>query len=104
MTTELQTENKKPVSSWKVKALGLLAMGSGLVASASAVAINLTPVTLIIEDVTLLFVPLVAVVIAAVPIENLSSNMASIQNRSPFVFVFGDLDCAGYCRVHLGSV
>ena len=68
MTQELQTETKKSVSAWKVRAIGLLAMGSGLVASVSAVAINLTPVINIIEDVTLLFAPLVAVVIAAVPI------------------------------------
>ena len=67
--TNTEIETKKPVSMWKVRALGLLAMGSGLIVSAaSAVAINLTPVTLIIEDITLLFVPLVAVVIAALPI------------------------------------
>ena len=90
MTTELET--KKPVSSWKVKALGLLAMGSGLVASASA-AINLTPVTLIIEDVTLLFAPLVAVVIAAIPI-----------NLHRSVLAVGDHDCAGNCRVHSRTV
>ena len=101
--TNTEIETKPPVSPWKVKALGLLAGASGLVAAASA-AINLTPITLIIEDVTLLFAPLVAVVIAAIPIENLSSNMASIQNRSSFGFVFGDHDCAGDCRIHLGSV
>ena len=66
-TTELETQNKKPVSAWKVKALGLLTGVSGLLV-ASASAIDLTGVTAIIEDVTLLFVPLVAVVIAAVPI------------------------------------
>ena len=77
----------------QVKALGLLAMGSGLIISAASAAINLTPVTLIIEDVTLLFAPLVAVVIAAVPINS---------HRS--VLAVGDHDCAGDCRIHLGFV
>ena len=66
-TTELETQNKKPVSAWKVKALGLLTGASGLLV-ASASAIDLTGVTAIIEDVTLLFPALVATVIAIVPI------------------------------------
>ena len=65
MTQELET--KKPVSMWKVKALGLLAGASGLVASVSAAG-EFDSVTEIIADVTLMFPALVAIIIAIVPI------------------------------------
>ena len=64
-TTELET--KKPVSMWKVKALGLLAGASSLVAAVSAAG-EFDSVTDIIADVTLMFPAIVDVVIAVVPI------------------------------------
>ena len=65
MTTELET--KKSVPTWKVKAFGLLTTASlFLVASVSAV--DFSGITNVTDDVALLFVPLVAVVIAAIPI------------------------------------
>ena len=65
MTTELET--KKSVPTWKVRAFGLLTTASlFLVASVSAV--DFSGITNVTDDVALLFVPLVAVVIAAIPI------------------------------------
>ena len=66
MTTEA-IETKKPVSMWKVKAIGLLAGASGLVMSVRAAG-EFDSVTAIVADVTLMFPALVAVVIAVVPI------------------------------------
>ena len=65
--TNTELETKKPVSIWKIKAIGLLAGASGLVASVSAAG-EFDSVTEIIADVTLMFPALVAVVIAIVPI------------------------------------
>ena len=101
--TEDVIDVKKPVSKWKLRFMGAIAMGSGLIAVVSAGEIN-DSIGPILEALPALFTSLVALIIAAIPIENLSLNMVSIQNRSPFGFVFGDHDCAGDCRIHLGSV
>ena len=86
MITELET--KKSIPTWKVRACGLLTTASlFLVASVSAV--DFSGITNVTDDVALLFVPLVAVVIAAIPI-----------NLHRSVLAVGDHDCAGNCRVY----
>ena len=101
--TETSVTEKKPVSQWKLRFMGAIAMGSGLIAVVSAGTIN-DSIGPILDSLPPLFVALVALIVAAVPIENLSPNMVSIQNRSSFGFVFGDHDCAGDCRIHSRTV
>ena len=96
--TEDVIEVKKPVSMWKLRFMGAFAAASGLVAVVSAGELNNSTGPLL-DQLPALFTALVALVIAAVPIENLSPNMASIQNQSPFGFVFGDYHCAVDCGI-----
>ena len=67
--TNIELEiQKPPVSPWKVKAFGLLTSMSFLLVASVSAAIDLSGIVNVTDDVALLFVPLVAVVIAAIPI------------------------------------
>ena len=66
MTTEFET--KKSMPAWKVKAFGLLTTASFFLVASVSAAIDFSGIVNVTDDVALLFVPLVAVVIAAIPI------------------------------------
>ena len=66
MTTELETKKLVPI--WKVKAFGLLTTASFFLVASVSAAIDFSGIVNVTDDVALLFVPLVAVVIAAIPI------------------------------------
>ena len=101
--TEDVIEVKKPVSMWKLRFMGAIAMGSGLVAAVSAGDLN-DSVSPLLYELPALFTSLVALIIAAVPIENLSLNITPIGDSSLFGFVFGDYHCACDCGVPSRSV
>ena len=90
--TEDVIKVKKPVSQWKLRFMGAIAAGSGLVAVVSAGDIN-DSVGPLLDSIPALFTSLVALVIAAIPID---------LHRS--VLAVGDHDCAGNCRIHSRSV
>ena len=90
--TEDVIEVKKPVSQWKLRFMGVLAMGSGLVASVSAGVLN-NSVSPLLYELPALFTGVVALIIAAVPINS---------HRS--VLAVGDYHCALDCGVPSGSV
>ena len=83
---------KKPVSMWKLRIMGALAMGSGLVASVSAGILN-NSVSPLLYELPALFTGVVALIIAAVPINSYRSVLA-----------VGDYHCAFDCGVPSGSV
>ena len=90
--TEDVIEVKKPVSMWKLRFMGALAMGSGLVAAVSAGDLN-DSVSPLLYELPALFTSLVALIIAAVPINS---------HRS--VLAVGDYHCACDCGVPSWSV
>ena len=95
---------KKPVSVWKLRFMGAFAAGSAfLVAAVSAGALN-DSVSPLLYELPALFTGLVALIIAAVPIENLSLNITPIGDSGLFGFVFGDYHCACDCGVPSRSV
>ena len=85
MTDDVIVE--KPVSKWKLRLMGAFAMGSGLVAAVSAGDLN-DSVSPLLYELPALFTSLVALIIAAVPINS---------HRS--VLAVGDYHCACDCGV-----
>ena len=66
--TNTELETKKSMPAWKVKAFGLLTTASFFLVASVSAAVDFSGITNVTDDVALLFAPLVAVVIAAIPI------------------------------------
>ena len=87
--TEDVIKVKKPVSQWKLRFMGAIAAGSGLVAVVRAATPINDSVGPLLDSIPALFTSLVALVIAAIPI-----------NLHRSVLAVGDHDCAGNCRIY----
>ena len=86
MTEDVIVE-RKPISKWKLRLMGALGAGSGLVAVVSAGELN-NSVSPLLYELPALFTGIVALIIAAVPINS---------HRS--VLAVGDYHCAFDCGV-----